>query len=327
MAFTRGALANRARVHSVRASVRYVVDYRFGDLTIACTHVDRVVFPDAGITKGEVIAYYHDVAEVMVPQLRRRPLTIERFTGSVADGGCYQKHAQKHYPAWIERFEMVGKTRVAYPLCDTPAALVYFANQGAVAFHVTTSRADTPDHPDELVVDLDPPPGRFDLVRRAARIVHDLLAGLGVETFVKTTGSAGLHVVVPLDGTGDYHAVGAVCARLAALLCDRHPDLLTTEFYKKDRGGRLYLDILRNTPGATAIAPYSLRGKPSAPVAAPIAWSEVDDPALAPDGITLRDVRARLDARGDPWRTLRARPASIAALAAALDAVQGVSAR
>lgn len=294
--------------------------YTFGDLAITCSNVDRVVFPERGITKGELIAYYHDVAGLAVPELRRRPLTIERFTGSVADKGFFQKHAQKHYPAWIERVEMGGKTRVAYPVCDSPAALVYFANQGAVALHVTTSRAEALYHPDEIVFDLDPPPGGFALVRRSAAIVRDFLAELGAEGFLKTTGSAGLHVVVPLDGTGDFEAVMALCARIATLLCARHPDLLTTEFYKKDRKGRLYLDLLRNAPGATAIAPYSVRGKPRAPVAMPIAWADLDDPALAPDGFTIRDVRARLDARGDPWRELRARPASAAALGAALDA-------
>jgi bifunctional non-homologous end joining protein LigD len=288
------------------------VEYRFGDLSIACSHVDRVVFPESGITKGDVIAYYHDVADVALPGLRRRALTFERAAG------IFQKHARKHYPAWIERVELGGKTPVEYPLCDSAAALVYFANQGAIALHVGTSRCDTPFHPDELVIDLDPPPGRFDLVRRAAPRVRALFEELGVESFVKTTGSAGLHVVVPLDGSAGYDVVEALCARLGAVLCERHPDLLTTEFYKKDRGGRLFLDLLRNAPGATAIAPYSLRTRPRAPVAAPIAWAELDDPALAPDAITLRDVRARLDGRGDPWTALRARPAAAAALAARL---------
>lgn len=295
------------------------MEYRFGDLAIACSSVDRVVFPDSGVTKGELIAYYHDVAELMVPELRRRPLTIERFTGNVSEKGFFQKHAKKHYPPWIERFEVEGKTPVVYPLCDSPAALVYFANQGAVAFHVGTSRCDTLDHPDEIVFDLDPPPGGFDLVRRAARIVHELLAALGLETFLKTTGSAGLHVVAPLDASADFAAVHVLCSRLATLLCARHPDLLTTEFYKKDRQGRLYLDLLRNAPGATAIAPYSVRGKPRAPVALPIAWTELDDPDLSPDRFTVRDVRARLDDRGDPWATFRARPGSVMALAAAVD--------
>ena len=294
------------------------MDYRFGERTVACSNVDRVMFPADGITKRELIAYYHDVADVMVPELRRRPLTIERFTKSIAEGGFYQKHAQKHYPAWIERVELGGKTPVAYPLCDTAAALVYFANQGAIALHVWTSRCDTPYHPDEIVVDLDPPVGRFDLVKRVARLIHDLFGELDLPAFVKTSGSKGLHVVAPLDGEAGYDQVEALGSGVAALLCRRHPDLVTTEFYKKDRKDRLFLDIMRNAPGATVIAPYSVRGRPGAPVSAPIDWRDLDDPALAPDGFRLRDIRARLDARGDPWSSLRERAGSVGAALTAL---------
>jgi bifunctional non-homologous end joining protein LigD len=295
------------------------VDYRFGDLTVPCTNVTRVMFPDAGITKADVLAYYADVASIMVPELAGRPLTIERFTKGIDQGGFYQKHAQKHYPAWIERVELGAKTRVSYPLCDSPAALVYFANQGGIVLHVWTSRRHAPSHPDELVFDLDPPEGRFDLVRQAARIVHEALEQLELPAFVKTTGSKGLHVVAPLDAHAAFPEVFALCDRLSKLLCARHPELLTTEFYKKDRGGRLFLDTMRNSVGATMVAPYSLRGRPGAPVSAPIAWNELD--AVAPDGITLRDVRARLDQRGDPWSSLRARVGSVAAARAALDRV------
>lgn len=297
------------------------MEYRFGDLTVTCTHVERVMFPDDGITKGELIAYYHDVADVMLPELRRRPLTIERFTKGIDRGGFFQKHAQKHYPPWIERVELGGKTRVAYPLCDSAAALVYFANQGAIALHVWTSRADTPGFPDELVFDLDPPERGFEMVRTAARLLHQLLGELGLPAFVKTTGSKGLHVVAPLDGADDFATVHGLGERMSALLCARHPDLLTTEFYKKDRKGRLFLDTMRNAPGATVIAPYAVRPRPGAPVSAPIEWSDVDDPALAPDGIRLRDLRARLEARGDPWAGLRRQPGSATAALAALEPI------
>ena len=291
--------------------------YRFGELTIATTSEDRVVFPAPGLTKGDVLAYYADVAPVMVPELADRALTLERFTKGLPGGGFYQKHAQKHFPAWIRRAELGAKTRVAYPVCDSPAALVYLANQGALAFHVWTSRVAAPDRPDLLVFDLDPPPGRFDLVLLAARALHAELAALGLPVFVKTTGSKGLHVVTPLDAAASFAAVAAFGAVICARLCARHPAELTTEFYKADRRGRLFLDTLRNAPGATIVAAYSLRGRPTAPVSAPIGWDELDAP-LQPDAITLRDVRARLDRRGDPWATLRAAPGSIATAAARL---------
>ncbi len=285
------------------------MEFRFGDIAVAATNAERVVFPDAGLTKGDVLAYYRDVADVMLPELRARPLTLERFTKGLAGGGFYQKHYQKHFPAWVGRVEL-GK--VVHPVCDDAASLVYFANQGALAFHVVTVRREALARPDVIVFDLDPPEGHFDLARRAAHAVRALLSEVELPAFLKTSGSKGLHVVVPTDGNDDYRAVERLCLRTTAVLVARHPDLLTTEFYKKDRGGRLFLDVFRNAPGATFVAAWSLRGRPGAPVSAPITWEELDDPALAADGIRLRDVRARLDAQGDPWIDLRARPASVA---------------
>jgi bifunctional non-homologous end joining protein LigD len=289
----------------VAASGEITVD----GITVALTNQDRVVFPDAGITKSEVIAYYRAIADAMVPNLAGRPLTVERFTKGVDQGGFFQKHWQKHYPAWLDSAELGGKTRVKYPVVDQPAGLVYLANQGGIAFHVTTSRKSAPMHPDIIVFDLDPPDGGFAMVREVALLLRDVLDELSLTPFVKTTGSKGLHVVAALDGTADYSAVHTLCNNLATLLATRRPDLITTEFYKKDRKGRLFFDTMRNAPGATFVAAYSLRGKPNAPVSAPVTWKEVEDDALRPDGFTLRDVPARLDRLGDPWATLYVRDA------------------
>lgn len=287
--------------------------YELDGQVIAATNTDRVIEPASGLTKGDVVAYYHHVAPAMLPELRRRPLSVVRFTKGLAGGGFFQKHRQKHYPAWIASIELGTKTRVDYPLCDSAAALVYFANQGAIEFHVWTSRAEAPTHPDLLVFDLDPPADGFEGVRRTARRLRTLFAELGLPAFVKTTGSKGLHVVAPLDGRATFDETGHLGNQIAALLCARHPDELTVEFYKKDRRGRLFLDTMRNALGAAIAAPYSLRGRPSAPVSAPITWDELDDPALRSDGFPLRELRARLDHRGDPWADLRAELGSVAA--------------
>jgi bifunctional non-homologous end joining protein LigD len=298
------------------------VEYVFGDLTIACSNVDRVMFPADGITKGEMLGYYRNVAELMVPELRGRPLSVVRYTKGIDRGGFFQKHYQKHFPAWLDRVSAGGKTLVDYPIVDSAAGVVYLANQGAVEFHIWTSRKDALDRPDMLVFDLDPPEDRpevqFDLVRRAAQILRELLEQLGLPVFVKVTGSKGLHVVAPLDDAAGFDEVGALATRIGALVCRRHPDALTMEFYKKDRRGRLFVDVMRNAIGATLVAPYSLRGRPGAPVSAPITWSELGDAALRADGLRLRDLRARLDRRGDPWRDLRSRPGSVAGALRAL---------
>ncbi len=279
-----------------------------GGVTVALSHVDRVMFPDVGITKGDVIAYHADVADVILPEVRRRALTIERFTKTIGDGGFMMKHAQKHYPAYLDRVTLGGKTRVTYPVCDTAAGLVYFANQGAITLHVWSSRCDTPDRPDALIFDLDPPEDGLAMVREVAHLLRAALEAIDLPAFVKTSGSKGLHVIAPLDGGDGYDDVTTLAGAIAAPLIAARPDMITTEFYKKDRHGRLFLDTMRNAPGATLVAPYSVRARPGAPVSAPIEWGEVE--SIAPDGIRLREVRARLDARGDPWARLRAEPGS-----------------
>ena len=299
------------------------MDYTFGDITVACTNTDRVLFPDSGITKGEMLAYYHDIAPLMVPELRGRALSVVRFTKGIDKGGFFQKHYQKHFPPWLDKVELGTKTRVVYPVVDNAAGLVYMANQGSIDFHICTNRKGSLDRPDQVVFDLDPPEGNFELVRKTALLLGELLLELGLPRFVKTTGGKGLHVVSPLDGKARYDDVNGLCQRVAKLLSTRHPEIITTEFYKKDRKGRLFFDTMRNAPGATFVTAYSLRGRPNAPVSAPIEWSEIDDPAMRPDVFHLRVMRARLDHRGDPWRALRAREGSVAGAVAALRHLEG----
>lgn len=278
--------------------------------TIECTNTDRVVFPEVGVTKGDVIEYYSDLADIMVPELTGRPLTIERYTKGLAGGGFMQKHYQKHFPPWIEKVTLGAKTVVTYPMANSAAALVYFANQGALAFHIWTSRESAPTQPDLIVFDLDPPEGGFELVRQSALILHDELDRLGLPAFVKTTGSKGLHVVSPLAGDDDFDDTSTLVHELGKQLVAKHPKLMTLEFYKKDRGGRLYFDAARNHAGATFVAAYSLRGKPTAPVSAPLEWDELHDKKLRSDAFTLQNVRERLAKQGDPWKHLRKKPGS-----------------
>jgi bifunctional non-homologous end joining protein LigD len=300
------------------------LEYIFGDITITCSNVDRIMFPDSGIKKSEVIGYYHFISDYMLPEVVERPISVERYTKGIDQSGFFQKHYQKHYPAWLAKEELGAKTRVVYPIIENAAGLVYLANQGSIAFHIWTSRRDNPEYPDLLVFDLDPPDGRFDLVRQTALILRELFEELELPAFVKTTGSKGLHVVAPIDGRASFGEVAQFCNRVAKLLVQRHPDVVTLQFYKKDRKGRLFLDMLRNALGATLIAPYSLRGRPGAPISMPIEWSEVEDPAMQPNGFKLRDVRKRMDRVGDPWANLREHVGSVddadAALAKMLEA-------
>ncbi|HEX7099159.1 MAG TPA: non-homologous end-joining DNA ligase [Acidimicrobiia bacterium] len=262
------------------------------------SHPEKVLYPADGITKGEVVEYYRTVAEAMLVHLRGRPLTLQRFPNGIDEPGFMQKNASKYFPESIERVEVPkeGGTTI-HPLCDTPDDLVYLANQNTITFHIWTSR--TPDllRPDRLVLDLDPPKGG-DPPREAARAARKVMEDIGLSPGVMTTGSSGYHVVALIEQEHDYEAIGKVARLLAGVVAARHPDEMTTEFLKKDRAGRVFVDWLRNRWAQSTVCPWSLRPRPGAPVAMPITWEELDD--TDPQRWTLRDAPERLD-REDPW--------------------------
>jgi bifunctional non-homologous end joining protein LigD len=288
------------------------------DHEVTVSHADRVVFPDIDLTKGELVDYYRRVAPHAVPHLRGRPLTMQIFPKGAAEPGAFVKERRAHFPDWVGSAEVpvsdaTRKRRtggLVMPVVDTEDALAYLANQGMVTPHVWLSRADRPDDPDRMVFDLDPSDDDFDLVRHTALELRDVLTDLGLVPYVKTTGSRGLHVTVPLDRSANTAQVGEFADAVAAELVARHPDRLTTAFSKADRGGRLFLDVLRNRPSQTEVAAYGVRARPGAPVATPLEWDEVQDGSLTADRWTVRNVFRRLAQRADPWEGIErdARP-------------------
>lgn len=274
---------------------------RAGGRAVRINRPDKVLFPDDGLTKADLAAYYKAVAGRMLPHLRGRPLMLERHPAGVGEHGFMQKDTPEHTPDWVHRAELPkeGGT-VTYTVCDDTATLLYLADQACVTLHRFLSRADRADHPDRLVIDLDPADGDFATVRRAALRVRGLLAELELPSTVMTTGSRGLHVLVPLDGRAHVDEVRAFARDAADLLAARHPRDLTTEARKDARRGRLYLDVQRNAYGQTSVAPYSVRSLPGAPVAAPVSWDDVEDPGLTARRWTLATVEGLL--ASDPWR-------------------------
>jgi bifunctional non-homologous end joining protein LigD len=273
---------------------------RAGARTVEVSRPDKVLFPDDGLTKADLVAYYRSVAARMLPHLRGRPLMMERYPDGIDHRPLMQKNVPDHFPEWIHRVEMrkVGGT-VVHPVADDAATLVYLANQACVTPHRWLSKADKPDHPDRLVFDLDPPGDDFAPVRDAALALRELLDELRLRSAVMTTGSRGLHVVVPLDRSADFDTVRAFAQDTAQVLASRHPDALTTAPRKQARRGRLYLDVQRNAYAQTAVAPYAVRARPGAPVATPLDWSEVEAPGLTGRRWTVETVLDRLD--DDPW--------------------------
>jgi bifunctional non-homologous end joining protein LigD len=284
--------------------------FRAGGHTITVTHADKVLFGRAGapISKRDLAEYYASVATVMLPHLRGRPLSVQRFPDGIEHGGFMQKHVPPALPSWVHHVEVdkVGGGTVDMYVADNAATLLHLANLAGMTLHPWPSRTTNLHRPDRLIFDLDPDgDDQFPAVRAAARSLRTLLDELGLPSFPMTTGSRGMHVTVPIDATEDYDDVRAFAQEVAAEFVARHPDDLTIDVRKAGRKGRLFVDTLRNAYGQHAVAPYSVRPLPGAPVATPLDWSEVDNRRLTARSYGMRDIAGRLDsAGGDPWRGL-----------------------
>lgn len=275
---------------------------RAGRHTVRVNRPDKVLFPGDGLTKADLAGYYRAVAPRMVPHLRGRPLTLERYPDGIDGGSFMQKEAPSYFPEWIPRATVPKDDgTVTHVVADDTATLVHAAAQACITPHRWLARTDRPHHPDRLVFDLDPAGDDFAPVREAARRLHAVLDDLRLPCAVMTTGSRGLHLLVPLDRRSHVDEVRGFARDVAGLLAARHPDRLTTEARKAARGGRLYLDIARNGYAQTAVAPYAVRARPGAPVAMPLSWAEVDDPATTARRWTLTAIHDRLKA-ADPWQ-------------------------
>jgi bifunctional non-homologous end joining protein LigD len=304
---------------------------RFGPYAVSYDKDDKVFFPPHGdadaVTKGDVIRYYTDIAQAMLPHAGERPLTLRRFPDGIETRGFFMQEAQDYFPEWIER---VAATRsdgstIHHAVANRAADLAYLASLGTIELHTWLSRTSDIHKPDWVVFDLDPPDEdeqAFGVVREAALDLRGLLDELGLVPFVKLTGSKGLHVLAPLTPDEDFDAVRAFAQDAAELLAARKPDAYTTKHRKEKRRGRLYLDVMRNAYAQHAVAPYSLRPLPEAPVAAPLDWNEVEDAALTPRAVTIHTVFRRLGQKDDPWKTLARRRRGLHKARAKLDALR-----
>ncbi len=279
------------------------------DVTV--TNGDRVVFPDAGITKGEVVEHYLRVAPLMLPHMRGRPVSMQRVQGTIEDSVFFQKNIGSHFPEWVRRVTVPksGGT-VTHVICDDAESLVYIANQGSITPHVWLSTVDHLDRPDWMIIDLDPGPGGVADARFAARLARDVLTDAGLAPYLMATGSRGYHVVVPLKPEEDFDEVRGISLELAEAMVRRAPERLTTEFHKADRGDRLFLDCNRNAWAQTAVPAYAVRPRPGAPVAVPLSWDELD--TAAPDAWNVRTIGTRLEGVPDPWAGFARRARTLA---------------
>ena len=280
------------------------LELEVGGRELSISNPDKVLFPDDGITKAEVVRYYERIGPRLVELSRGRPVALHRFPDGIGTGGFFQKNAGKHFPDWIPTVELStrdGSTN--FVVLEDPATVVYLAGQGVLVLHTLFSRADAPQRPVEVMVDLDPTTEDRGPIRDAAGRLRELFTERGFEPRVKTSGSRGLHVVVDVD-LPDFGAARGLALEVSEQLVAEQPEDFTLEFYKEKRGDRLLLDINRNAYQQHAVAPYSLRALPGAPVAAPLEWDEALDPAWDPRRWTIRNLFRRLAQRDDPWGAL-----------------------
>jgi bifunctional non-homologous end joining protein LigD len=265
---------------------------------VTLTHGDKVLFPDAGITKGEVFEYYRRVSGRLLPFLKDRPVTLERLPEGLTGPGAphfWQKNTPASYPDWIPRIELEterGKP-VHYALVNNEETLLYLVNQGTITFHPWLSRVGDLDRPDFVLFDLDPGEASFTDVVAVARRLYAVLNEEGVASFVKTSGKTGLHVLVPWQGKGGFDEARGWAGEVAGRVAEAMPERVTVEIRKNKRGGRVYVDVLQNARGHHAVPPYVVRAVPGATVSTPLRWQEVND-ALDPAGLNLRTVFRRL---------------------------------
>jgi bifunctional non-homologous end joining protein LigD len=288
---------------------------------VLITHPERIYFPEPGITKGEVLAYYRDVAPFLLPHLAGRPLVMERWPEGITGQSFYQKDLPTFVPEWLRRHTMEyrhAERTVHHPLVDDVADLLYLVNLGTLTLHAFLSTALDLEHPDHLVIDIDPPhpdpaPGArlgppatsdaFALAVETALLLRDELVAAGMDPLVKTSGKHGLHLALPLDGSLDFAEVRASLTDLFDRLIRRHPDRLTRESRLERREGRVYLDALRMALGATVVPPYVVRPTPQATVSMPVTWQELGR-LESPAAFTVRTAAARLARTGDLWAAL-----------------------
>jgi bifunctional non-homologous end joining protein LigD len=282
-----------------------------GGHDVKLSNPDKVLFPEAGLTKADLIDYYERIAPVTLPHLTGRPLSLMRYPDGIEAEGFLQKNASDYFPDWIRRARLAKQEgAVDHVVAEDAATLVYLANQACVTLHTGLSRVDRIDHPDRMVIDLDPSDDDFAKVKWASREARALLEEIGLAPFLQTTGSRGLHIWVPLDRSADFDQVRALAGRVAELLVARRPRELTTAQRKAKRGDRVFVDVARNAYAQTAVAPYSVRALAQAPVATPIDWAELGDPRLGPRRYTIANLFRRLGRKRDPWAEIdrQARP-------------------
>ena len=276
---------------------------KLGGHTVALSNLDKIWFPKSKITKGDILKYYYQVADYIIPHVKNHPLTMQRFPEGISGEAFYQKNAGEYFPSWIKTFG-IGKEEggtVHYVIANNPGTIVYLANQGAITMHSWLSRYDKLHIPDRMIFDLDPSKNDFATIRKAALLLKEIFDDMKIPCFAMTTGSRGMHVYVPLKRVHTFDQVADFAYEIAQKMLHERPKDFTLEVRKNKRAGKIFIDTLRNRYSATSVVPYSVRPHEKAPVATPLHWDEVTSRLESSQKFNIENIIARLKRVGDPW--------------------------
>ena len=266
----------------------------------------KLMFPGQRITKEDLVEYYRKISEYILPWLEDRPVMLHRYPDGIDGKDFYQKAQPDYFPEWIDtirvKVKKEGQDTQDFVNCNSLETLLYLASQATITPHIWLSKRERIENPERMVYDLDPPGGDFGIVRECAGDFKELFDELGLHVFLMTTGSRGLHLVLPLDGSTGFAESRQFARDAANLLSGRDPEKYTTEIRKEKRRGRLFLDYLRNSYGQTTVAPYALRAREGAPVATPVDWDEIGNSKLDSKSYRYANIFRRIGKKEDPWK-------------------------
>jgi bifunctional non-homologous end joining protein LigD len=278
---------------------------------ISLSNLDKIFFPESGITKGEILEYYQRIWKYMKPFVVDRPIVMQRFPDGIKAEGFFQKKAADYFPYWIENVKVKHKKDQSvenYVLCNNQASLLYLANQGCLTFHAWLSQKGSLEVPDQIVFDFDPSDDDMEKVQEGAMALNAVFEKANLRTFPMTTGSRGIHVIIPISDAPDFDEVRNVARKIAQKVADENSEILTTKTNKEQRGNKVFLDYLRNSYGQTSVVPYSVRNIESAPVAAPMDWDELKNKRFDPERYHIKNIFQRLAQKPNPWKDIDDNP-------------------
>jgi bifunctional non-homologous end joining protein LigD len=278
---------------------------KVGKYIIDITNSDKILFPKDKIKKSDVIQYYNNIGPVMLKYIKNHLISMHRFPSGITQEGFYHKDAPDFFPDWVKTLPVQsrGEDKVTnYVVATNVATLVYIAQFGCLTPHIWLSKADKLNYPDRMIFDLDPSTDKqFYLIKEKAKDLKKILNDLGLSAFVTTTGSRGLHVTTPLKRKYTFEQINNFADKIAQMMIEDDPKNLTTAIRKNKRENKIFIDTLRNSYTATAVAPYAIRAKNGAPVATPLFWEELDNKKLNPQSYNINNVFDKLKTYGDPW--------------------------